>query len=174
VASDTSSSEPHDTSAGADPSGFPVVLTSLQAVQDAVGEEIGPGPWFTVEQSRIDGFADDTLDHQWIHIDAERAKDGPYGTTIAHGFLTLSLAPYLANQLRRVENVTRGVNYGLNKVRFPAPVPSGARVRARMTIVECESIGESAVQLVSRLTIEVEGSDKPACVCDLVSRYYVD
>jgi len=155
-----------------DPNSNPVVLSSIEEIEAAVGVEVGPGAWFTVDQSRIDGFADDTNDHQWIHVDVEKAKAGPFGATIAHGFLTVSLVPYLVNQLRRIENVSRGINYGMNKVRFPTPVPAGSRIRARMTLTECERIGDAAVQAVSRVTIEVEGSDKPACVCELVSRYY--
>ena len=155
-----------------DPASNPIVLSTIEEVEQAVGVEVGPGAWFTIDQSRIDGFADDTNDHQWIHVDTERAKAGPYGATIAHGFLTVSLVPYLVAQLRTIDNISRGVNYGMNKVRFPSPVRSGSRVRARMTITECDRIEDAAVQLVSRVTVEVEGSDKPACVCDLVSRYY--
>ena len=154
------------------PGSEPVVLSSIADIEASVGVEVGPGEWLLIEQSRVDGFADDTLDHQWIHIDPERAKAGPFGAPIAHGFLTLSLVPYLVGGLRHVENVTMGVNYGMNKVRFPAPVPVGRRIRARMTLVECDRIGEQAVQMVSRVTIEVEDGDKPACVCDMVSRYY--
>jgi len=117
-------------------------------LEAAIGQEIGPTDWFTVDQSRINGFADDTEDHQWIHIDPERAATGPFGTTVAHGFLTLSLVPYLSSQLRTVEGARMAINYGLDKV------------------------GEGAVQLVNRVTIEVEGSAKPACVADMVSRLY--
>ncbi|SHH63939.1 Acyl dehydratase [Jatrophihabitans endophyticus] len=152
----------------------PVTYSSIEDIEAGVGVEVGPTDWLTIEQSRIDGFADDTLDHQWIHVDAERAKNGPFGATVAHGFLTLSLVPYFNSRLRTVENVRMGVNYGLDRVRFPAPVRVGARVRSRMTIVACERIAEDAVQLVTRATIEVEGSDKPACIADLVSRYYFE
>jgi acyl dehydratase len=141
-------------------------------LEAAIGKEIGPTDWFTVEQSRINGFADDTEDHQWIHIDPERAAAGPFGTTVAHGFLTLSLVPYFASQLRSVEGVRMGINYGLDRVRFPTPVPVGSRLRARATLISLDKVGEGAVQLVNRVTVEVEGNAKPACVADMVSRLY--
>lgn len=151
-----------------------VTYSSIEELEASVGVEIGPTEWLTIDQARVDGFAEHTDDRQWIHVDPERAKAGPFGGTIAHGFLTLSLVPHFNSLLRRVDNVRMGVNYGLNRVRFPAPVPVGGRVRARLTLVECERIGTDAVQLVSRATIEVEGSDKPACIAELVSRYYFD
>jgi acyl dehydratase len=146
----------------------------LAALEAAVGTETGPTDWFTIDQARIGAFADATQDHQWIHIDPERAASGPFGTTVAHGFLTLSLVPYLAAELRKVEGVRMGINYGLNRVRFPAPVPSGSRVRARSTLISCERVPgpDEAAQLVNRVTIELEGSAKPACVADVVSRLY--
>lgn len=146
----------------------------LAALEAAVGTENGPTDWVTIDQARIDTFADATEDHQWIHVDPERAASGPFGTTVAHGFLTLSLVPYLAGQLRRVEGVRMGVNYGLDRVRFPAPVPSGARLRARSTLISCERVPGTpdAAQLVNRVTIEVEGNAKPGCVADAVTRLY--
>lgn len=147
---------------------------SVADLEAAVGKEIGPSEWFLIEQSRIDGFADDTEDHQWIHVDTEQAAAGPYGATIAHGFLTLSLVPYFISQLRTVENIRMGINYGLEKVRFPAPVKAGSRVRARATLVDMKKVGDGAVQLVNRVTVEVEGGDKPVCVAELVGRYYFD
>jgi acyl dehydratase len=141
-------------------------------LEAAIGQEIGPTEWFTVDQARINGFADDTEDHQWIHIDPERAAAGPFGTTVAHGFLTLSLVPYFSSQLRAVEGVRMGINYGLDRVRFPTPVPVGSRLRARATLISLDKVGEGAVQLVNRVTVEVEGSAKPACVADMVSRLY--
>ena len=150
-------------------------MESYQSVADleaAVGQEIGPTDWFEIDQQRVNGFADVTEDHQWIHVDPERAAAGPFGGPVAHGFLTLSLIPYLTSQLRRVDNVTMGVNYGLDRVRFPAPVRVGSRIRARATINSLDKLSDEAVQLVTRVTIEVEGSDKPACVADMVSRYY--
>jgi acyl dehydratase len=141
-------------------------------LEAAIGQEIGPTEWFTVDQARINGFADDTEDHQWIHVDQERAAAGPFGTTVAHGFLTLSLLPYFSSQLRSVEGVRMGINYGLDRVRFPTPVAIGSRLRARSTLISLDKVGEGAVQLVNRVTVEVEGSAKPACVADTVSRFY--
>ncbi len=143
-----------------------------EELKASLGRELGPGPWFELDQSRLDGFADVTEDHQWIHVDPERAASGPYGTTVAHGFLTLSLVPYLINGLRRVEGVQMGINYGLEKVRFPAAVRVGSRIRGRATMIELTELGEGAVQMVTRATLEIEGSEKPACVADLVSRYH--
>lgn len=148
------------------------VLAGADAVYQAKGRELGPGEWFTIDQSRIDGFADITEDHQWIHVDPERAASGPFGAPIAHGFLTLSLVPYLANSARSFEGVRMGVNYGLNKVRFPTPVKVGSRVRARVVIVDITDLREGGLQLVSRVTVEIEGEEKPACVAHMVSRTY--
>ncbi len=145
---------------------------SVAELEAAVGREIGPTEWFEVDQQRVNGFADDTEDHQWIHIDPERAAKGPFGAPVAHGFLTLSLIPYLTSQLRQVDNVTMGVNYGLDRVRFPTPVRVGSRIRARATVISLDKLSDEAVHLVTRVTIEVEGSEKPACVADMVSRYY--
>jgi acyl dehydratase len=141
-------------------------------LEAAIGQEIGPTEWFTMDQARINGFADDTEDHQWIHVDQERAAAGPFGATVAHGFLTLSLVPYFSPQLRSLEGIRMGINYGLDRVRFPAPVPVGSRLRARSTLVSLDKVGDDAVQLVNRVTIEIEGSAKPACVADTVSRLY--
>lgn len=148
------------------------VYRSIDDLEGALGVEIGPGEWFTVEQGRIDRFADATEDHQWIHIDPDAAAKGPFGTTVAHGFLTLSLVPHLVAGLRTVENVRMGINYGLNKVRFPAPVPVGSRLRGRMTLVEVERLGDDAVQTTGRVTVEIEGGSKPACVADMVTRLH--
>jgi acyl dehydratase len=151
-----------------------VTHPGLTALEASVGTETGPTDWFTIDQARINAFADATEDHQWIHVDPGRAAAGPFGATVAHGYLTLSLVSYLAGQLRRVEGVKMAVNYGLNRVRFPAPVPSGARLRARATLMSCEPVQgvADAVQTVNRVTIELEGSAKPACVADTVSRLY--
>ena len=138
----------------------------------SLGRELGPGEWVEIGQDRIDGFADVTGDHQWIHVDPERAAAGPYGATVAHGFLTLSLVPLLLDGLRRVEGTKMGLNYGLERVRFPSAVRSGTRVRARSTLVDATDVGDGGVQLVTRVTIEVEGSAKPACVADVVTRAY--
>lgn len=138
----------------------------------SLGRELGPGEWLEIGQDRIDGFADVTGDHQWIHVDADRSATGPYGATVAHGFLTLSLLPLLLDGLRRVEGTRMGLNYGLERVRFPNVVRSGTRVRARSTLVDATDVGDDGLQLVTRVTIEVEGSPKPACVADLVTRAY--
>lgn len=149
---------------------------SVEDLEAATGVELGPTEWFVMEQPRIDGFADATEDHQWIHVDPERAANGPFGTTIAHGFLTLSLVPYFAGELRTLENVAMGINYGLNKVRFPNPVPVGSRLRGRATLLSVERLNgdgsTSAAQLVNQVTVEIEDVAKPACVAEMVSRVY--
>ena len=150
------------------------ILHGLADLEKAVGQEVGPTEWFLIDQARVNGFADDTEDHQWIHVDPERAKAGPFGGPVAHGFLTLSLIPYLMGQLRRVEGVRMGVNYGLDRVRFPSPVLVGLHIRARATVTSLDKIAGNAVHMVTEVTIEVEGSEKPACVAEMVSRYYFD
>ncbi len=141
------------------------------AITTHVGEQLGPTEWVTVDQARIDRFAEATGDHQWIHVDVERAKEGPFGTTIAHGYLTLSLVNLFLPELVTVDNTSMGVNVGLGKVRFPAPVPSGSQIRATGEIVSAEQIGEG-VQVVVRVTVEVEGGDRPACVAETISRFF--
>jgi len=148
------------------------VFESLDELGKAVGEQLGYSDWHTVTQDQINAFADATGDHQWIHIDPEAAAKGPFGTTIAHGFLTLSLIPMLAVQVSRVNGIRMGVNYGLNKVRFPAPVPVGSKLRAGVKILSFEEIPGGA-QAVNEVTIEREGGDKPCCVAETVVRYYV-
>ena len=150
------------------------LVTDIAGLRERAGSHLGYTDWQEMTQERVDQFADATDDHQWIHVDPERAASGPFGTTVAHGFLTLSLVPHLAAELRKVEGVRMGINYGLDRVRFPAPVPSGSRVRARSTLISCERVPgpAEAAQLVNRVTIEVEGSAKPACVADVVSRLY--
>ncbi|MFC5927096.1 MaoC family dehydratase [Micromonospora vulcania] len=147
------------------------VFTSVDELAAAVGETLGPGPWQRIEQSRVDLFADATDDHQWIHLDPVRAASGPFGGTIAHGYLTLSLLPSLASQLYRVQGVAMGVNYGLNRVRFPAPVRVGASVRATATIAEVSPV-QGGVQMVASITVESDGGGKPVCVAETVSRIY--
>ena len=147
-------------------------ITNLSSMQQRVGEELAVGDWVTVDQPMIDKFAEATGDHQWIHIDAERAKKGPFGTTIAHGFLTLSLLPRLAESAIKIDDVGMGVNYGLNRVRFPAPVPSGSRIRAHMKLLSYEPI-DGGAQLVMEVTMERDGGDKPVCVAETVSRRYL-
>jgi acyl dehydratase len=144
---------------------------SLDEFAARVGQEVGLSDWITVTQARIDQFAAATGDHQWIHVDPERAKQGPFGTTIAHGFLTLSLLPEMADSAIALQGVRMGVNYGLNKVRFPAPVPAGSRVRGRFRLLACEPI-EGGFQVTMEVTMEREGSDKPVCVAESLSRRY--
>ena len=139
---------------------------------DLIGKELDPTDWLEVTQERIDAFADATDDHQWIHVDPVRAAEGPFGTTIAHGFLTLSLcAPLLSNALAGLTASGMSINYGTNKVRFPAPVPVGSRIRARVAVTSVDEVvgGE---QMVAVTTIEREGGDKPVCVAELVIRRY--
>jgi acyl dehydratase len=146
-------------------------IATLASLKDRVGQELAVGDWLTVDQVMIDKFADATGDHQWIHVDQERAAKGPFGTTVAHGFLTLSLLPKLAESAFKVDDVRMGVNYGLNRVRFPAPVPSGSRIRARLKLLSFEPI-DGGAQLVTEVTMEREGGDKPVCVAESVSRRY--
>ena len=141
-------------------------------IKSFVGKEIGVSDWHTVSQHDVNTFADVTHDHQWIHIDAERArKESPYKTTIAHGYFTLSLIPHLMAQVWKVNGVKMGVNYGLNKLRFPAPVPVGSKVRARAKLANVEDV-KGGVQVTTEVTIEVDGNDKPAAVAETLSRYY--
>ena len=148
-----------------------MTFASIEALRDAIGKDLGYSDWITIDQARINQFADATGDHQWIHVDPERAAQGPFKTTIAHGYLTLSLLPALTSGLARVEGVRMGVNYGVNKVRFPAPVPVDSRVRAQVEIVSVEDVA-GGVQVTSRVTIERDGGDKPVCVAESVARYY--
>ncbi len=147
------------------------VFTGAQELLAAAGEQLGTSAWMTVDQQRVDAFADATEDHQWIHVDPQRAAAGPFGTTIAHGFLTLSLLPYLIFQTYRVEDAAMTINYGLNKVRFPAPVPVGSTVRAEVVLAEVTEVS-GGVQLVLRATMQVEGVAKPGCAADWVTRVY--
>jgi acyl dehydratase len=145
--------------------------TTLERLPELVGQELGPSDWIGIDQARIDLFADATDDHQWIHVDPERAETGPFGTTIAHGYLTLSLVLPVFSQMLEVEGVTTKVNYGLNTVRFPSPVPVGAKIRLLARLAEVTEIAGGA-QLVVDTTVEVEGADKPACVAQPVLRFY--
>src|SRR6187399_1506325 len=146
-------------------------FAKLADLQPLVGEHIADSDWIEVTQERIQLFADATNDHQWIHLDVERAKAGPFGTTIAHGFLTLSLLPEMAASAFGVNETRMGVNYGLNKVRFPAPVPSGSRLRGRFKLVGYEPL-EGGAQLTVQVTMEREGSDKPVCIAESIGRRY--
>ncbi len=148
------------------------VIASVEELKSLVGKEVAVTDWITITQERINLFAQATGDHQWIHVDADRArKESPYGTTIAHGFLTLSLLPMIMEGAVTMSMAKMGVNYGLNKVRFPAPVPVDSRIRGRMTLKEVEDI-EGGVQMTWSVTLERDGSDKPVCVAESVSRRY--
>jgi acyl dehydratase len=137
-----------------------------------VGDTYGPSEWLEVTQERIDGFAEATGDDQWIHVDPEKAAQGPFGTTIAHGFLTLSLLVKYQYEVRPERGEFRmGINYGVNKVRFPAPVPVGSRIRAHFEILELSEV-EGGVQVVTKGTVERDGEEKPVCVAEMVSRQY--
>lgn len=145
---------------------------NAESILAAVGQELGTSEWMTMEQDRIDMFADATDDHQWIHVDAEKAADGPFGACIAHGYLTLSLCSRFLPELFVVENMKMGVNYGLNKVRFTNAVKVGARIRGKGQLVEAEQTKDGGVQMVVRVTVEIEGEERPACVADTMSRFY--
>ncbi|MGY6020790.1 MaoC family dehydratase [Streptomyces spinosirectus] len=150
----------------------PRIFRSVDELKAAVGEQLGYTDWLEIDQKRIDLFAEATGDHQWIHVDPEKAAAGPFGTTIAHGYLTLSLLPLFGPQLMGVEGVRMGVNYGTNKVRFPAPVPVGSRLRATARISSVEDVA-GGVQVAVAYTVEREGGDKPVCVAESVARFYL-
>ncbi|GGO82581.1 MaoC family dehydratase [Wenjunlia tyrosinilytica] len=143
------------------------IFNGLDELTRAKGEKLGTSEWHTVTQEQVDLFAEATGDHQWIHVDPERAAAGPFGGTIAHGFLTLSLIPLLSRQIYRVDGVSMGVNYGTNKVRFPSPVPVGSRVRGSAELVEVADVAQGK-QAIVRFTVEIEGQDKPGCVAESV------
>ena len=148
------------------------VVNGLDELKTKVGETLGVSETVTITQEQVNRFADATGDHQWIHVDPERARSGPFGTTIAHGYLTLALGPYFLPTMWSVEGFSMGVNYGCERVRFPAPVPVGSRVRCGATVDSVEAIsGGASVTLT--LTIEVDGAPKPSCVAQVVYRYYV-
>ena len=147
------------------------VISSIEEAVEVVGQELATSEWITIDQERINAFADATDDHQWIHVDVERAKtESPYRTTIAHGFLTLSLIPGLSKDNYRVDNAKMGINYGLNKVRFLAPVPVGSRIRLRSELIDAKKVDETTVDLAVRQTVELDGSDKPAAVAEVIAR----
>ena len=150
----------------------PVVFESPAELAGAVGRELGPSAWLAIDQKRIDLFAEATGDHQWIHVDPERAKQGPFGSTIAHGYLTSSLVNHFLPQLLEVRGISMGVNYGADRLRFPAPVPVGSRVRGRGEVLAVEATKDGGVQATVRVTVEIEGGERPGCVIDTISRYY--
>jgi acyl dehydratase len=144
------------------------VFQGIAEIEAAVGEHLGYSEWLEVTQERVNTFADATGDHQWIHVDPERAASGPYGTTIAHGYLTLSLLPVLGSEIFTVEGLKMRINYGSNKVRFPAPVPVGSKIRAGVTVTSVDRTAKGA-NLVVSYTVEVEGGDKPALIAETVA-----
>jgi acyl dehydratase len=143
-----------------------------KALLDSIGADLGTTDWITITQDQINAFAEATLDNQWIHVDTERAKAGPFGAPIAHGYLTMSLAAYFLGQLVRVTGISMGINYGADKVRFPSPVPVGSKLRGRGELMEAKEV-PGGVQVTIRVTIEREGSDKPAAIVDALTRYLV-
>lgn len=147
------------------------VFSTAASLQDAEGTSLGVSDWLQIDQDRINTFADATGDHQWIHVDTEKAKNGPFGATVAHGYLTLSLVNYFLPQLMTVENLAMGVNYGCDRIRFPSPVVVGSQIRGAGEITRVETLANGSVQVVVRVTVEIQGSDRPACVVDTISRY---
>jgi acyl dehydratase len=147
------------------------VFNGPDELRAAAGTNVGASEWVTVDQKQIDTFADATGDHQWIHVDQEKAAAGPFGKTIAHGFLTLSLMPVLVAQVYRIDGVKMGINYGLNRVRFTSPVPVGSRVRANVDVAEVTEI-EGGLQAALKVSIELEGSAKPAVVAEWLTRQF--
>ena len=147
-------------------------LQDLSELPPLVGQEVVVSDWVTVTQERVNQFAAATGDHQWIHVDVERARTGPFGGPIAHGFLTLSLIPSFFENALEIRNTRMGVNYGLNKVRFTAPVPVGSRLRARMKLLSCDAIENGGMQMAWQVTIEREGADKPVCIAESLGRRY--
>ena len=149
---------------------MPTTFASPAALLDAAGTDLGATEWMEITQERIDQFADATGDHQWIHVDPEKAAEGPFGATIAHGYLTLALTNLFLPDLIVVENISMGVNYGVNKVRFPSPVVVGSRVRGTGVVSEVTEVSGGA-QAVITVTVEIEGADKPACIVESISRF---
>jgi acyl dehydratase len=148
------------------------VFNSPSEMKNAEGKHLGYSEWLKIEQDRINQFADATGDHQWIHVDPVRAKDGPFGACIAHGYLTLSLVNMFLPQIVEVRGIRMGVNYGCDRVRFPSPVKVGSKIRGGGELVKVEEVKGGGVQATVRITVEVEGSDRPACVVDTISRFY--
>jgi acyl dehydratase len=149
------------------------IFKTLQELASCVGQTVAVSPWTEITQTQVNQFADATGDHQWIHIDVEKAKAGPFGGPIAHGFLTLSLIPMLSESAIKIEDVRMGVNYGLNKVRFTSPVPVGSKLRGHMKLLSATTIEGKGMQFAWEMTIEREGAEKPACIAESLARYYV-
>jgi acyl dehydratase len=150
---------------------MPTIFQRPSELAAAVGRHLGHSDWLEITQERVNLFADATGDHQWIHVDPDRAKSGPFGGTIAHGYLTLSLVNLFLPQILEVRGISMGVNYGADRLRFPAPVRVGARVRGGGELLKVEEVKDGAVQATVRVTVEVEGGDRPACVVETISRY---
>jgi len=148
------------------------VFETLADLKACVGEEVAVSDWETITQERIDKFADATGDHQWIHVDPERAATGPFGKTIAHGFLTLSMLPHFFQSSIELKDVKMGINYGLNRVRFTSPVPVGSEVRARLKLLSIGDLPDNGAQMVWEITFERKGADRPVCVAESISRRY--
>ncbi|MEW2357131.1 MaoC family dehydratase [Spirillospora sp. NPDC029432] len=149
-----------------------ITVTGLDEIRALAGKDLGHSEWLEITQDRVDTFADATDDHQWIHTDAEKAKDGPFGGTIAHGYLTLSLVIPLFNDLLAIRGMKMSINYGLEKVRFPSPVKVGARIRLAAAVAEVTDVAGDGVQMVCDFTVEIEGAAKPACVARPIYRHY--
>jgi acyl dehydratase len=150
---------------------MPTIANGVDELRELAGADLGASSWLEITQDRVDTFADATGDHQWIHVDAERAATGPFGGTIAHGYLTLALVIPLWSEILEVKGVTMGLNYGLNRVRFPAPVPVGSKIRLHARVVSVEAV-TGGVQLAAEFTTELHGVDKPAAVAEALYRYY--
>ncbi len=148
------------------------VFKTPHELLDRVGEELGETDWLEIDQTRVNLFADATGDHQWIHVDVEKAKRGPFGGPIAHGYLTASLANYFLPQLLDVQGTSMGVNYGCDKIRFPAPVPVGSKVRGTAVLTSVEETKDGGIQAKITVKIEIEGQERPACVIETISRFY--
>jgi acyl dehydratase len=147
-------------------------IQGIEGLREIEGQHVGYSDWLEVTQERVNTFADATGDHQWIHVDPERAKDGPFGGTIAHGYLTLSLGPVLMPTIMTVSGIKMGVNYGANKVRFLSPVKVGSRIRLGAELTKLEELPGNGAQVYMTFTFEIEGSEKPACVAEIIFRYY--
>jgi len=147
-------------------------VQGIAGLEAKVGEHLGYSDYVEITQEQVNLFADATGDHQWIHVDPERAKSGPFGGAIAHGYLTLSMGPTLMPEILRVDGITMAVNYGAGKVRFPAPVPVGSNLRLGAELLEVEDVGGGGAQITMRFTFEVEGAPKPSCVAEIIFRYY--
>ena len=151
---------------------MPTVFDSPAELKDSIGKQLDVSEWLEIDQGRIDQFAEATGDHQWIHVDPKRAAQGPFAGTIAHGYLTLSLVNHFLPSIVEVRGISMGVNYGADRLRFPAPVPVGSRVRGSAELVEASDTVDGGVQAKIRVTVEIEGSERPGCVVDTISRYY--